>query len=125
MKIGVFGTGIVGNAIGSKLVALGHEVKMGSRTATNEKAAAFVKTNGANASLGTFADAAKFGEIIFNCTMGAIALDVIKMAGESMNGKIVADISNPLDFSKGMPPILIPSLSNTTSLGEEIQKTYP
>ncbi len=125
MKIGILGTGVVGNTIGSKLVQLGHEVKMGSRTATNEKAAAFVKTNEAKASQGTFADAAKFGELIFNCTQGAITLDVIKIAEDHLNGKILVDISNPLDFSKGMPPILIPSLSNTTSLGEEIQKAFP
>ncbi len=126
MKIAVLGTGSVGNTIGTKLIQLGHEVKMGSRTANNEKAAAFVKINGNHASQGTFTDAAAFGEIIFNCTQGAVTLDVLKLAGaENLKGKILIDIANPLDFSKGMPPTLIPSLSNTTSLGEEIQKAFP
>ena len=126
MKIGILGTGVVGNAIGSKLIQLGHEVKMGSRTANNEKAVEWVNKNGKNASQGVFADAGAFGEIVFNCTMGAISIDVIKIAdAKNLKGKILVDVANPLDFSKGIPPTLIPSLSNTTSLGEEIQKAFP
>lgn len=67
MNISVLGTGMVGNTIGTKLVQLGYDVKMGSRTSTNEKASAWVKKNGTCASQGTFAEAAAFGEIIFNC----------------------------------------------------------
>lgn len=126
MKIGILGTGMVGNSIGSKLVELGHEVKMGSRTADNEKGKEFAKANGGKASHGTFADAAKHGDIIFNCTSGGVSLNVLQMAGAAnLKGKILIDVSNPLDFSKGMPPILVPSLSNTTSVGEAIQKAYP
>jgi|SRR6185437_5110125 len=126
MKIGILGTGMVGNTIGTKLVELGHEVKMGSRTTDNPKAKEFVKANGNKASQGTFAEAAKFGDIVFNCTSGGASLEALKMAGsENLKGKILVDVANPLDFSKGMPPILIPSLSNTTSLGEEIQKALP
>ena len=125
MNIGVLGTKDVGNAIATKLVLLGHNVKMGSRSATNEKAAEWVKNNGALASQGTFADAAKFaGEFIFNCTSGAGSLDALKSAGaENLNGKILIDISNPLDFSKGFPPSL--TVSNTDSLGEQIQRAFP
>ncbi|MDP1744797.1 MAG: NAD(P)-binding domain-containing protein [Bacteroidota bacterium] len=125
MKIGVLGTGIVGNTIASALISNGHEVKMGSRSAKNEKNIAFV-ANAANknASAGIFADAASFGEIIFNCTAGSASLDALKLAGTTnLNGKILVDISNPLDFSKGMPPLL--SVCNTNSLGEEIQKEFP
>ena len=126
MKVGILGTGMVGNSIGSKLVQLGHEVKMGSRTSDNIKATKWVKNNGTTASQGTFADATSFGEIIFNCTGGGVSLDVLKMAGnENLRGKILVDIANPLDFSKGMPPSLFPDLCNTTSVGEEIQKTFP
>src|SRR6476620_2590413 len=125
-KIGVLGTGMVGNTIGSKLIQLGYDVMMGSRSATNEKAQAWKTANGEKASVGTFEDAAKFGEIIFNCTKGEISLDVFKMAGpENFDGKTIIDIANPLDFSQGMPPSLIPELSNTNSLGEEIQKLLP
>lgn len=125
-KIGIFGTGVVGNTIGTKLIQLGYSVMMGSRTAANEKAVAWVTANGKNASSGTFADTVEFGEIIFNCTKGESSLDVFKQAGiDKFNGKIIIDISNPLDFSKGMPPSLIPQYTNTNSLGEEIQKLLP
>lgn len=124
MKIAVFGTGMVGDTIGSRLIELGHQVMMGSRSASNDKAAAFVAKHKSGASAGTYADAAKYGEIIFNCTKGEGSIEALKAAGD-LTGKIIIDISNPLDFSKGMPPSLLPSLSNTNSLGEEIQKTFP
>lgn len=126
MKIGIIGTGVVGKTLGTKLIALGHDVKMGSRTANNEKAAEWVKTSGSKASQGTFADAAAFGEVVFNCTKGEVSIEALKAAGAAnLNGKVLIDVGNPLDFSKGMPPFLTPSLSNTNSLGEEIQKTFP
>lgn len=124
MKLGVLGTGMVGNTIATKLVQLGHEVKMGSRTAGNEKAVQWAKANGAKASNGTFAEAAEFGEIIFNCTAGAASLEALKLAGaRNLKGKILVDISNPLDFSKGMPPTL--TVCNTDSIGEQIQRAFP
>lgn len=124
MRIAVLGTGNVGDTIGSKLIELGHSVMMGSRTADNEKGKVFVAKHSDKASLGTFADAAAFGEIIFNCTAGVGSLEALKMAGENnLNGKIIVDIANPLDFSKGMPPSL--AVCNTNSLGEEIQKAFP
>jgi predicted dinucleotide-binding enzyme len=124
MKIAVLGTGAVGKTIGSKLIQLGHQVKMGSRTSKNEKALAWVKAAGDNASEGTFADAAAFGEIVFNCTSGMASLDVLKAAGETnLNEKVLIDIANPLDSSKGMPPSL--SIVNTDSLGESIQRAFP
>lgn len=125
MKIGVLGTGAVGDTIASKLIELGHEVKMGSRTATNEKALAFVaKHSGKPASAGTFAEAAAFGEIIFNCAKGVESVNILKSAGkENLSGKILADLANALDFSNGMPPSLL--VCNTDSLAEQIQNTFP
>jgi predicted dinucleotide-binding enzyme len=125
-KIGILGTGVVGSTIGIKLIELGYEVKMGSRIPKNEKALAWAKSLGEKASVGTFESAASFGSIIFNCTKGEAALDVLKsLSTASIENKVLIDISNPLDFSKGMPPSLYPSLSNTNSLGEEIQKALP
>jgi predicted dinucleotide-binding enzyme len=124
MKSAVLGTGMVGDAIGTKLIQCGHEVKMGSRTATNEKAAAWVKKNGTHASQGTFADAASFGEIVFNCTHGVASLEALNLASaHNLKNKILIDIANALDFSKGMPPSLI--VCNTDSLGEQIQRAFP
>jgi predicted dinucleotide-binding enzyme len=124
MKLAVLGTGNVGTTIGSKLIELGHEVRMGSRTEGNPKAVEWVRTSGVKASQGTFAEAASFGEMIFNCTAGIASIDVLRAAGEkNINGKILIDISNPLDFSGGMPPSL--SVCNKTSLGEVIQNEFP
>jgi predicted dinucleotide-binding enzyme len=124
MKIGILGTGMVGDTIGTKLIQLGHEVKMGSRTATNEKAAAWVQKNGNHASQGTFAEAAAFGEIVFNCTHGVASLQALNLAGaNNLNNKILIDIANALDFSHGMPPSL--AVCNTDSLGEQIQRAFP
>jgi predicted dinucleotide-binding enzyme len=124
-KIGILGTGAVGETVGSKLIELGHQVMMGSRTSTNEKALKFVSKHGSDkAYAGTFADAAAFGELIINCTKGLHSLEALELAGKSnLKGKIIVDISNPLDFSKGMPPSL--TFVNTNSLGEEIQKAFP
>ncbi|HLL00510.1 MAG TPA: NAD(P)-binding domain-containing protein [Myxococcaceae bacterium] len=124
MKIGILGTGMVGSTLGNKLVSLGHEVKMGSRTANNEKAVAWAQGAGAKASQGTFADAASHGELVFVCTQGAGTLDALHAAGaQHLKGKILIDLSNPLDFSKGMPPTLF--AGNTDSLGERIQAAFP
>ncbi len=123
MKIGILGTGAVGQTLGSKLVQLGHEVKMGSRTENNENAGQWVKKIGGRASQGTFADAAAFGEIVFNCTAGTASLAALKSAGsQNLRGKVLIDVANPLDFSKGMPPTL--SVCNTDSLAEQIQRAF-
>ncbi len=122
-NIAILGTGMVGDAIGTKLVSLGYKVMMGSRTAGNEKATAWAESNGAAASNSTFAGAAAFGEIIFNCTSGKVSLEALQLAGrENLQGKILIDVANPLDFSKGMPPSL--SVCNTDSLGEVIQRQF-
>src|SRR5690349_19613065 len=116
MKIAVLGSGMVGTTIASKLVSVGHEVRLGSRAAKNEKGAAWVVATGGRASQGTFADAADFGELVFNCTQGSAALEVLTAAGsQNLRGKVLVDVSNPLDFSKGMPPTLF--AGNTDSLG--------
>jgi 8-hydroxy-5-deazaflavin:NADPH oxidoreductase len=124
MKLGVLGTGVVGQTIGSKLIGLGHEVKMGSREAGNEKARDWTKGAGARASSGSFADAARFGEILFNCTAGKGTMAALNAAGaDNLRDKLLIDISNPLDFSKGMPPSLFTASGD--SLGEEIQRAFP
>jgi predicted dinucleotide-binding enzyme len=124
MRIGVLGTGIVGQTIGTKLIQLGHDVKVGSRSADNAKGADWVKRTGDRASQGTFADAAAFGEIVFNCTAGTGSLEALRQAGEAnLSGKLLIELANPLDFSRGFPPTL--SVCNTESLAEQIQAAFP
>ncbi len=124
MKIGILGTGMVGISLGNKLVSLGHGVKMGSRNPESPKAVEWAAKAGHGASHGTYADAAKFGEVLFNCTQGFGSLESLTSAGAAnLAGKVLVDISNPLDFSKGMPPSLF--VCNTDSLGEQIQRAFP
>lgn len=137
MKIGILGTGSVGQTLASKLTSLNHKVMLGTRN-VDEKLASQARDHFGNApfsewykqnqqiNLGTFAEAAEFAEIIINATEGLHSINALHMAKEEhLRGKILIDISNPLDFSKGMPPSLYPELSNINSLGEEIQKTFP
>ncbi|MBL8911499.1 MAG: NAD(P)-binding domain-containing protein [Archangium sp.] len=124
MRVAVFGTGTVGETLGRKLIEVGHDVMMGSRSASNEKALAWVKKAGSKASAGTFSDAAKYGQLIVNATLGTATIEVFKAAGaDNTAGKPVIDISNPLDFSKGFPPSLF--VSNTDSLAEQLQREFP
>jgi predicted dinucleotide-binding enzyme len=135
MKIGVFGTGTVGRTVAAKLVGLGHDVMIGTR----DRAATLARTepdafgnpplevwlegHGA-VRLGTFAEAAAHAELLVNATLGSAALPALAAAGtEQLAGKILMDISNPLDFSQGMPPTL--TVCNTDSLGEQIQRAFP
>lgn len=109
MRIGVLGTGMVGRAISGKLAELGHDVRVGSRQAGDDTV--------------TFADAAAHGELVFNCTNGAASLDALTAAGaDNLDGKVLVDVTNALDFSGGGPALFT---STTESLGERIQAAFP
>jgi predicted dinucleotide-binding enzyme len=124
MHVGILGTGDVGQALGQAFVALGHDVKMGSRNASNEKAVAWAREMGAKASVGTLADAASFGEIVVLATLGVANESALKMAGpDKLRGKVLIDATNPLDFSGGMPPKL--AVSGNDSAGERVQRLLP
>ncbi len=135
MKIGVLGTGSVGQTIAAKLGELGHQVMVGTR----DPAATLARTERdrfgnpplvewlkgrAGVELGTFAQAAAHGELVVNATSGDVSLEVLGAAGaERLAGKVLIDIANPLDFSRGFPPSL--SVCNTDSLAEQIQRAFP
>jgi 8-hydroxy-5-deazaflavin:NADPH oxidoreductase len=124
MRIGVLGTGTVGRAIGAKLIELGHEVAMGSRSADNERLREWLTEAGEAASGGTFAEASSNAGLVFNCTAGEASLDALRAAGaDNLDGKVLIDVANPLDFSHGRPPTL--SVCNEDSLGERIQAAFP
>ena len=135
MKIGVLGTGVVGQTIAEKLNILNHQVMVGTRDVKNllsksepdrfgrPSFSEWDKKNN-NIKPGTFSETAAFGELIVNATNGMGTMPALESAGkQNLSGKILLDISNPLDFSKGMPPSLF--ISNTDSLAEQIQRTYP
>lgn len=124
MRIAVLGTGTVGQTIGTKLVDLGHDVWMGSRSADNDKGTAWADAHGSQAHLATFADAAARGEMVFNCTGGMVSLQALTAAGaENLSGKILLDLANPLDFSNGMPPSV--RTFEGRSLAETLQAAFP
>jgi predicted dinucleotide-binding enzyme len=134
MKIAVLGTGPVGQTVAAKLSELGHSVFVGTR----DPAATLARTEPdmfgnppfkvwrdkhLSIEFGTFAQAAAHGEMVVNSTSGTGSMEALKAAGENLNDKILIDIANPLDFSKGMPPSL--TVCNTVSLGEQIQRAFP
>lgn len=122
MNIGVLGTGMVGETLGSRLVELGHQVMMGSRTASNSKAVAWASRFSGKASVGTFSDAARFGELVVNCTQGGASVEAIGLAGkDNLKNKVVIDVANPLD-SNNHGALLF---CNNESLGERIQNAFP
>ena len=124
MKIAVLGTGMVGNALASKLVQVGHQVMMGSRIANSSAGQEWLRSVGGKAEIGTFADAAAFGDIVLDCTNGANCIEALRQAGTAnLRGKILLNIGNPLDFSKGNLPVL--TVCNTDSLGEQVQREFP
>lgn len=124
MRVGVLGTGVVGRSIANKLLGLGHQVTMGSRSAAGEALGEWLAEAGEGARGGSFAEAAADSELIFNCTAGTASLAALGAAGaENLEGKTLVDVSNPLDFSQGMPPTL--AVCNDDSLGEQIQAAFP
>ena len=135
MRLGILGTGVVGKTIAAGLAGLGHEVMIGTRDPEGTLSRTEPDQYGnppfgtwqrehPEVELGTFGEAAAHGEVVVNATAGSVSLAALDMAGEeNLNGKVLIDISNPLDFSKGLPPTL--SVSNTDSLGEQIQRRFP
>ena len=125
MKYGVLGTGNVAHRIATKLIELGHEVMMGTRSAVNEKAVNWARNSGERADHGSYTDAARFGERIFNCVQGIHSIDALEVAGkENLCGKLLIDLANPYVYENGHIS-LHPQWSGNTSLGEEAQKFLP
>ena len=124
MRIAVLGTGVAGRTLAGKLVESGHDVVLGSRTATNEAAVGWAAQAGPRAKAATFFDAAAEAQVIINATPGAVSLEVLAAAStKNLAGKVLIDVANPLDHSAGFPPSL--SISNTDSLAETIQRAFP
>lgn len=132
MRIGILGSGIVGQVLGRKLAVVGHDVMLGSRTPHDLDVRRgqggtlrdWLRQIDSAARIASFEDAATHGEVVINATNGFGALHALQLAGtENLRGKILMDVSNPLDSSRGMPPTL--SFCNTDSLGERIQSAFP
>lgn len=137
MKIGILGTGTVGQTLAARLAEAGHEVVIGTRNVEEKQASDQPDQYGnppfrewqkahQNIPLVKFEEAGKSGDIIINATKGGSSLKALKQVGnDNLKNKVIIDLGNPLDNSKGFPPTLIPELSNDNSLGEEIQRHFP
>ena len=135
MKIGVLGTGTVGRTVGSRLAERGHEVILGTRDVSRTLARTEPDAMGnppfstwheqhPQVTLGSFTEAAAHGEMVINATGGGGSIEALTVAGaDTMAGKALLDIANPLDFSRGVPPTLF--VKDTDSLGEQIQRAFP
>jgi 8-hydroxy-5-deazaflavin:NADPH oxidoreductase len=135
MRFGILGTGVVGKTLADRLDGMGHEVMVGTRDPEETMSRSEPDQYGnppfsswqeehPRVRLATFGEAAVHGEMVVNATSGVVSLGALEMAGEdNLNGKVLIDVSNPLDFSRGMPPTLW--VSNTDSLGERIQRRFP
>lgn len=132
MKVGILGSGIVGQTLGAKLVERGHDIVLGTRRpeALDEKRGLagplrdWLAQTHQKGRIARFDEAAAHGEVVINATSGLGAMPALELAGrENLASKILIDVSNPLDFSKGFPPTL--TVCNTDSLGEQIQRAFP
>ncbi len=122
MNIGVLGSGRVGQALGKKLAEVGHQVMLGTRDPG--KLMDWKAQAGGNARIGSVAEAAAFGEILFSAIRGSATLSALAQAGEAnLNGKILIDVSNSIVRSEGA--LVTMAVENTDSLAEQIQRTYP
>ncbi|MDO8732808.1 MAG: NAD(P)-binding domain-containing protein [Actinomycetota bacterium] len=135
MRLAILGTGSVGQNIAARCVELGHEVAMGTR----DPQATLARTNSDSERSQNFAEwaaehppirvlsfraAAMFGDVVVNATSGSVTLEALHAAGaDNLAGKVLIDVTNPLDFSAGFPPTL--TVKDTDSLGEQIQREFP
>jgi predicted dinucleotide-binding enzyme len=124
MKVGILGSGDVGQALGRGFASKGHDVKIGSRSPEKPELREWLRSTQGTVSAGAFFEAAAHGEILVIACRGDAVEEVIKLAGEkNFGGKVPIDTTNPLDFSKGTHPGLF--VGTTDSLGELIQRTLP
>lgn len=137
MKIGIIGTGTVGQTLAARLSEVGHKVVIGTRNVQEKLASESVdqygnppfsawKKSHLEIPLVSFKEAAQNSDIIINATKGGASIEALKLAGhDNLKEKVLIDVGNPLDGASGFPPSLLPELSNSNSLGEQIQSSFP
>lgn len=121
MRMGVLGSGMVAQGLSARLAELGHNVVIGTRDP--DKLRGWQSSN-QRVLIGSFAETAAHGEMVFNATNGAGSLNALALAGEpNLADKVLVDVSNPFDYSNGFPPSL--TVCGTDSLAEQIQRAFP
>lgn len=135
MKIGIIGSGVVAQTLGSKLIGLGHDLILGTRDpnkldekkmfgATLREWKSQTEGRTKTARIATFKEAAAHGELLINATSGLVSLEALKLAAaDEVGAKVLLDVANELDASKGRPPAVL--ASQERCLGERIQAAFP
>lgn len=122
MKIGILGSGDVGQALGKGLAAIGHSVMIGSRSPNSERLEAWKTSIGKRASTGSTSDAAKFADVLVVAVNWSGIQDVLHDARPESAGKIVLDVTNPLEFDGTTPRLAV---GHDISGGEIVQQLLP
>jgi predicted dinucleotide-binding enzyme len=125
MKIGIIGSGIVGQVLAKAFLSEGHEAMLGTRNTSKEEVVKWKKDN-PGGRLGSFEETAKFGELLVLATKGDATADIINLAGvKNFSGKIVIDTTNPIAAAPPDNGVLKFFTSLDDSLMERIQKQLP
>ncbi len=123
MKVGVIGSGVVGQTLAAGLVKHGHEVEIGTREPANLKDWA-AKNPGVRVK--SFAEAAAFGRVVILAVAGQVALEALKLIGpKALQGKPVMDACNPIGAGPPAAGVLSYFTGPNESLMERLQQAYP
>ena len=124
MRVGIIGSGAVARALAAGLLDQGHQVKISSRNTSAPALEKWQQEAGREASLGSFSEAAEFGEIVFVATKGTATDKALELAGPgSLSGKVVVDVTNPLTMNADKQ-LALKHLPDG-SLGETVQRLLP
>ncbi len=125
-KVGIIGSGAVGRSLGTAFIKSEYSVKIGSRNIDKKELVDWKNENGDNASLGSFEQAAAYGDILVLCTKGTGTFEAINLSGlKNFSGKVVIDTTNPIADFPPVNGVLIYTTGTNDSLGEQIQKAIP
>jgi 8-hydroxy-5-deazaflavin:NADPH oxidoreductase len=124
MKIGILGSGAVGQALGRGFATLGHHVTIGTRRPDDDKLRLWVSETAGKGAVASPAEAARFAELGVLATAWSGTEKAIQLAGpQHFAGKTVIDVTNPLQGAAGGPPTL--ALGWSDSAGERVQHWLP
>ncbi len=124
MKVGIIGSGAVGQTLANAFKSEGYEVMLGTRNTSKQNLVQF--NNESKIDVGTFNETAKFGELLVLCVKGSAAKEALQLADkENISGKIIIDTTNPIANTPPVNGVLNFTTSFQTSLMEELQKDYP
>ena len=122
-KVGILGSGQVGQILAEGFLKHGYEVMRGSRDPS--KLATWKAGAGAKASAGTFAETARFGEVVVLAVKGTAAEEAVGLCGDGLNGKVVLDATNPIADAPPVNGVIAYFTGPNDSLMERLQKKVP